>query len=238
MTHTLHRRPEQPSAAPYNPQYGASIPTGNPWDQRPSGGYQAPTAPQGSFGQAPFAPRPLAQPPLAQQFDFQPPRRNRTVLLLGGGAAAAVIALVVALIVVLATSNDGGSGGRDDTLIQAGDLTSEQSKPSNEPSDQPKSEPQGNAVEEEALQNMMNDFGAAVNTGDPNEWLQYHCSADRAILEKKDLSNLKMPPTESNGDIPLTDITIKGKRATADMYGEQLTFRKEDGDWKICLSDG
>lgn len=240
MTQTLHRSTERPYSASYNPQFGASIPAADPWDQPAQGQrFAAPRQPMHAAPYAPYQPQPqqppYAQQPYPQRFDFQaPPRNNKKLLLLGGGAAVAIVGLIVALIVVLATSN--GDGGPDDKLIPAGDLTSEPSKPAapSDTEDTPKSEP-STSDDEEAIQDMFDEFGAAVATGDPREWIPFHCKADREILDRANMSDLQKEPIPYSGSLPLDDIEVKGKRATAEFNNKPVKFVKESGDWKICM---
>jgi hypothetical protein len=248
MTQTLHRRPEQPHAAPYNPQYGASIPTSNPWDQAPNRRFDGPRPGNGHQFGGPVAPQHAPQPAyaqqaFAQQFDVKPPRTNRKVLLFGGGAVLAIVALVVALIVVLATGNAGSS--RHDELIQAGDLTSENSKPSKEPTSAPEPTsrqkptsapaPQSTTGDEQEIVQVVEDFTKAAITRVQALTLPYYCQANRDAILRSGETGVIVPTKNFDGSAP-TDIQVTGTHATGDLNGELIEFLKENGGWTICMT--
>ncbi|MGV9796989.1 Rv0361 family membrane protein [Mycobacterium sp. NPDC003449] len=192
---------------PYDPaQYGAPSPYGAP--QQPYGSPQPPYgATQFPYGYGgPQQGYPYPQPNPYPQ--PQPPGGNRTGLIVGG--------LVVGLVVLVAII-----GLVIAMMLPSGD--------------------------ERAIKQLFEDMGHS--TGKVDELKQYFCAQDQQFFIPIDTSALEelgieVPdiapenPAETAGGID--DIKVDGNEATAKVTAEggqyTIYFRKESGDWKVCLS--
>jgi hypothetical protein len=78
--------------------------------------------------------------------------------------------------------------------------------------------------------------------------MKFYCSEDQKIMKKYDPSILGssgagIPETTARPhSIEVTDVKVDGDRATAAITTDgqpdgAAYFRKEDGDWKLCMAD-
>ncbi|WP_273732349.1 DUF4878 domain-containing protein [Mycolicibacterium septicum] len=103
----------------------------------------------------------------------------------------------------------------------------------------------GSSSDERAIKQVFEDIG---ETGSTSESMQYFCAEDQQMLKKYESS---MPESfdadilEAKGrpdSVEITDVKVDGDRATATVTtdGEpdgSAYFRKEDGDWKLCMAE-
>ncbi|ANE81280.1 hypothetical protein A7U43_20090 [Mycobacterium adipatum] len=101
------------------------------------------------------------------------------------------------------------------------------------------------STDEAQIQQLVEDFSAAGNTGKFSELGQYFCAAEAgmfgALGELGDiLEGIDVPQGAPTTEITATDITVKGDVASAKMNGggpfDTAYFRKESGEWKVCMS--
>ncbi|BBX36121.1 hypothetical protein MMAG44476_03592 [Mycolicibacterium mageritense DSM 44476 = CIP 104973] len=199
-----------------------------PWQQQPPQQFGGPPQyqPPGPYGMPQYgAPQPYgAQPPYGgpQQFGApqqpygygMPPQHSgggRKGLIIGG-IAAAVLAVVIVVGIVL-------------FLVL---------RPS---------------ADERAIMNTLKDIGNAAP--DFSEMRQYYCQSDQEMFDLLDSNPLKdlgidielpkptlEPPTDS---AEFGDLQVNGNKATLPVKAKgqdgTLYFRKESGNWKLCMSD-
>lgn len=208
---------------PSGPQ-GSWDPNQNP--QQPPHAYEYPAYdtppqaqqpyPQQPYGQQPYGgvPYGYGTPPPGYPYGYppQPPKKNNSTWWILGGLASV---LIVAALVV---------GGV--FLFRSGDqiLVS---------------------TDEAQIQQLVEEFGAAGNTGKFSDLAQYFCAAEAgmfgALGELGDiLEGMDVPQSTSNTEVTATDIVVKGDVASAKMNAggpfDTAYFRKESGEWKVCMS--
>ncbi|MFV8142284.1 hypothetical protein ACNQR7_32475 [Mycolicibacterium senegalense] len=99
--------------------------------------------------------------------------------------------------------------------------------------------------DEQAIKNLLEDSGNA--SGSVSEAKQFLCAADQKMMESIDTSGLgdlgiDIPqPTAVAGGGEVSDVKVDGDKATAAVSAAGAThtihLRKEEGSWKICMSD-
>ena len=194
---------------PSEPGWQPGQPGGDPQQQPPAVPY--PAYPQ--YG----APPPYGYPPqqgYAYQYPYPappPPKRNRGWLI-GGGIAAVV--LVVALViggVLLFRANDTPAVSKDESEIQQ----------------------------------LVKDFNAAGSTGKFADIAQYFCKAEAGMFGAlgqlgEILGGIEAPSNAPKTEVTATDIKVRGEVASAHMNAggpfDTAYFRKESGEWKVCMS--
>jgi hypothetical protein len=194
---------------PSEPGWQPGQPGWDPQQQPPAVPY--PAYPQ--YG----APPPYGYPPqqgYAYQYPYPappPPKRNRGWLI-GGGIAAVV--LVIALViggVLLFRANDTPAVSKDESEIQQ----------------------------------LVKDFNAAGSTGKFADMAQYFCKAEAGMFGAlgqlgEILGGIEAPSNAPKTEVTATDITVRGEVASAHMNAggpfDTAYFRKESGEWKVCMS--
>ncbi|QRY43460.1 DUF4878 domain-containing protein [Mycolicibacterium boenickei] len=103
----------------------------------------------------------------------------------------------------------------------------------------------GSSSDERAIKQVFEDIS---ETGSASESMKYFCAEDQQMMKKYESSM----PGSFDADIPepagrpdsveVTDVKVDGDRATATVTtdGEpdgSAYFRKEDGDWKLCMAE-
>lgn len=209
----------------YPPQQpGPQGPGPQGWDPQGWNPQQAPAVPYPAYD----APPPYGHPPQTgygvppqggygypYQYPYPypaPPPKRRRGWLIGGAIAAVVvvIALVIGGIVVFR------SGG----VTQA-------------------------SKDESEIQQLVKDFNAAGSTGKFSDIAQYFCKAEAGMFGALSqlgeiLQGIEAPSTAPKADVTATDIKVKGDVASARMNTggpfDTAYFRKESGQWKVCMS--
>lgn len=101
------------------------------------------------------------------------------------------------------------------------------------------------STDETQIQELVEEFGAAGNTGKFSDLGQYFCAAEAgmfgALGELGDiLEGIDVPQTTPSAEVTATDIVVKGDVASAKMNAggpfDTAYFRKESGEWKVCMS--
>lgn len=101
------------------------------------------------------------------------------------------------------------------------------------------------STDETQIQELVQEFGAAGNTGKFSDLGQYFCAAEAgmfgALGELGDiLEGMDVPQSTQTTEVTATDITVKGDVASAKMNAggpfDTAYFRKESGEWKVCMS--
>lgn len=210
--------PQQPGPqGPWGPQQQGSW---DPQQQQPPQAYEYPAydvpPPAQSYGQQPYgqAPYGYVTPPPGYPYGYppQPPKKSKSTWWILGGVASV---LIVAALVV---------GGV--FLFRSGDqiLVS---------------------TDEAQIQQLVEEFGAAGNTGKFSDLGQYFCAAEAgmfgALGELGDiLEGMDVPQSTQTSEVTATDIKVKGDVASAKMNAggpfDTAYFRKESGEWKVCMS--
>jgi hypothetical protein len=206
--------PQQPGPqGPWGPQQQGS------WDpqqqQPPPQAYEYPAydvpPPAQPYGQQPYG---YGAPPPGYPYGYppQPPKKsNGTWWILGGLASVLIVAALVVGGVFLFRSGDQILVSTDETQIQE----------------------------------LVQEFGAAGNTGKFSDLGQYFCAAEAgmfgALGELGDiLEGMDVPQSTQTTEVTATDITVKGDVASAKMNAggpfDTAYFRKESGEWKVCMS--
>ena len=194
---------------PSEPGWQPGQPGWDPQQQPPAVPY--PAYPQ--YG----APPPYGYPPqqgYAYPYPYPappPPKRNRGWLI-GGGIAAVV--LVIALVI----------GG---VLLFRANNTPAVSK------------------DESEIQQLVKDFNAAGSTGKFADMAQYFCKAEAGMFGAlgqlgEILGGIEAPSNAPKTEVTATDIKVRGEVASAHMNAggpfDTAYFRKESGEWKVCMS--
>ena len=206
--------PQQPGPqGPWGPQQQGS------WDpqqqQQPPQAYEYPAydvpPPAQPYGQQPYG---YGAPPPGYPYGYppQPPKKsNGTWWILGGLASVLIVAALVVGGVFLFRSGD-------QILV---------------------------STDEAQIQQLVEEFGAAGNTGKFSDLGQYFCAAEAgmfgALGELGDiLEGMDVPQSTQTTEVTATDITVKGDVASAKMNAggpfDTAYFRKESGEWKVCMS--
>ncbi|MGK2865360.1 MAG: Rv0361 family membrane protein [Mycobacterium sp.] len=101
------------------------------------------------------------------------------------------------------------------------------------------------STDETQIQELVEEFGAAGNTGKFSDLGQYFCAAEAgmfgALGELGDiLEGMDVPQSTPSTEVTATDIEVKGDVASAKMNAggpfDTAYFRKESGEWKVCMS--
>jgi hypothetical protein len=101
------------------------------------------------------------------------------------------------------------------------------------------------STDETQIQQLVEEFGAAGNTGKFSDLGQYFCAAEAgmfgALGELGDiLEGMDVPQSTQTSEVTATDIKVKGDVASAKMNAggpfDTAYFRKESGEWKVCMS--
>ncbi len=202
--------PQQPGPqGPWGPEQG-------PEQQPPTYDYPAYEAPPGQpYGQPPYGAQPYgygAVPPgYPYPYPPQPPKKsNATWWILGGVASVLVIAALVVGGMFLFRSGD-------EILV---------------------------STDEAEIAQLVEDFGAAGNSGDFSELGRYFCAAEAGMFSAlgelgQILQGFEMPGIPTT-EVTASDIQVKGEVASARMSDagafDTAYFRKEAGEWKVCMS--
>lgn len=188
-----------------------------PWDpqQQPPQAYEYPAydvpPPVPPYGQQPYG-YAAAPPGYPYGYPPQPPKKsNGTWWILGGLASLLIVTALVVGGVFLFRSGD-------QMLV---------------------------STDEAQIQQLVEEFGAAGNTGKFSDLGQYFCAAEAgmfgALGELGDiLEGVDVPQSTQTAEVTATDITVKGDVASAKMNAggpfDTAYFRKESGEWKVCMS--
>ena len=195
------------------PAYGA--PQYDPYPGQQAYGYpQQPVYGQQQYGQPQYGQPQFGQQPYGygpQGYPHpQPPSGNKKGLIIGGAIAAAIILVAIS--------------GRVVVLL----LPSQSS-------------------DQKAIQQLLKDVGSTSNFSTALE--NYFCAGDQALFDMSALEELGIdpslidnPPMETpDENATIGDITVDGDTATAKVESRGGTgtmhFRKESGEWKVCMSD-
>lgn len=198
--------------APQQPYGAPQPPYGAPQYGAPGQPYGAPQQPYGSPQQpygAPQQPYGYGAPQPGYPYPQpQPAGGNRKGLIIGG-VVAAVVALVVIVGIVIVMMMPSGDERAIGKLLQDVGAT--------------------------------DDFSAALD--------QYFCAGDKELFNFSALEELGIEPPDINSlpmekpdeSATIGDIKVDGDTATAKIDSETgsgtMYFRKESGDWKICMTD-
>lgn len=141
----------------------------------------------------------------------QPPKKNNALWWIVGGA---VSVMVIAALVV---------GGV--FLVRGGDIIV--------------------SSDETEIKELVEEFSAAGSTGKFSEMGRYFCAAEAGMFSAlgelgQILEGIEIPQTAPTTGLSATDIVVKGDVASATMETggpfETAYFRKENGEWKVCMS--
>lgn len=199
---------------PSEPGWQPGQPGWDPQQQPPAVPY--PAYPQ--YGAPQYGAPPQYGYPPQQGYAYQypypappPPKRRRGWLI--GGSIAAVV-LVIALViggVLLFRANDTPAVSKDESEIQQ----------------------------------LVKDFNAAGSTGKFADIAQYFCKAEAGMFGAlgqlgEILGGIEVPNSAPKTEVTATDIKVKGEVASAHMNAggpfDTAYFRKESGEWKVCMS--
>ncbi|MGW0158128.1 Rv0361 family membrane protein [Mycobacterium sp. NPDC003323] len=182
-----------------------------PWDphQQQPQAYEYPEYPV--YGAQPYG---YGVPPAGYPYPYapQPPKKSNRALWIVGGALS--LLLVAALVVggVFLLRNG-------DEIVISGD--------------------------EAEIKQLVEDFSAAGNTGSFSDLGQYFCAAEAGMFSALSelgqiLEGIEIPQGAAPTELSATNIQIKGEVASATMDSggpfETAYFRKENGEWKVCMS--
>jgi hypothetical protein len=219
--------PRQPPPGPGYPAQGPGYAHGYPapYPQYPQ--YPQPQpgyGPQGyGYPAQPGYGYPPQQPPGAGYpgQGYPPPKSGGSGKwwLIGGAAVLAIIGVV--LTIALANTSD-GKGPNPTAAHSTG------------------------SSDEDQIRSLM-----STPASDPHDMEQRFCKNDREVFDKLGgLGSLDVPgdsTTKINGDVSITDIKVVGDKATARVEisgngnsgipNSTIYFRKESGDWKLCMTD-
>lgn len=172
---------------------------------------------------------PPQQPPYQQPYQppygygmppqgyYPPPKPGGNRPLLIFGAVAVVALLVVVGIVAVVASSDGS-----DSRTASRSATSS---------------------DEEAIRALL-EAPSLDSDSDISDALPYFCEADQELLRKIDdlgVASKDIVGQEPDRSTTVGDIEVNGDKATAQIENSagpgKMYFRKEAGEWKICMSD-
>jgi hypothetical protein len=201
--------PQQPGPqGPWGPEQGSQ-------QQPPTYDYPAYEVPPPAYGQHPYGGVPSGYGAIPPGYPYpyapQPPKKsNTTWWILGGVASVLVIAALVVGGIFLFRSGD-------DILV---------------------------STDEAQIEQLVEDFGAAGNSGNFSELGQYFCAAEAGMFSAlgelgQILQGIEMPGVPTS-EVTASDIEVKGEVASARMSDagpfDIAYFRKEAGEWKVCMS--
>jgi hypothetical protein len=137
--------------------------------------------------------------------------------LIGGLAVVVVIALVVGVVLVTRSSDNATPAPSASGSSNSG-------------------------AEEDEIRQLFDEI-AANSSAELADVVQYFCAEDRKLLESVgDLGQFDIPVQDSGSahEAQISDIEVDGNEATArvdtDMGGGTMYFRKEAGEWKLCMT--
>ncbi|MDX1874790.1 hypothetical protein SBI67_21940 [Mycolicibacterium sp. 120266] len=140
-----------------------------------------------------------------------PPTRNRGWLIGGGIAAVLLVAVLVVGGVLLLRSGGPAQASKD----------------------------------EREIKQLVQDFNAAGSSGKFTDLAQYFCKAEAGMFGAlgqlgEILQGIEIPSSAPKTEVTATDIKVKGDVASAHMNAggpfDTAYFRKESGQWKVCMS--
>jgi hypothetical protein len=175
-------------------------------------GYGAPAQPPGYGIQPPGYGIPAPGYPYAYPGAPPPKKSNRTCWILGGLTSLLIVAALVVCGMFLV---------RGDGVVVSSD--------------------------EAEIKQLVEEFSAAGNTGKFADLGQYFCKAEAGMFGMlgelgEILQGIEIPQNVPTTDVTATDIEVKGDVATAKMGSggpfDTAYFRKEAGEWKVCMSAG
>jgi len=192
---------------PSPPGYDYAPPPGYGYPPPPGYGYQPP-----AYGYP---------PPPGGGYPPPPPSGGPGKwLLIGGLAVVVVIALVVGVVLVTRSSDNA----------------------THSPSASGSSGSSSSGGEEDEIRQLFDEI-AANSSAELADVVQYFCAEDRKLLESVgDLGQFDIPVEDSGSahEAQISDIEVDGNEATArvdtDMGGGTMYFRKEAGEWKLCMT--
>lgn len=219
--------PAQPTGYPAAPGYPGAYPQG----AYPQGGYQ-----QGPYQQGPYQQGPYPQGPgYPMQPGYPPgfpgpnaPKPNNTKWWLIGGLSILVVVGVALAGVIWVNSGDSGTSTAQHSGFGSGSGDSGSS-------------------DEAQIRSLLTNLGS-----DGSDFMQsmrqHSCAKDAQLYDKIGaIGPIKVPDSSSSGTgatATISNIEVTGSKATADLTTGNaarppltLYFRKESGDWKICMSD-
>jgi hypothetical protein len=209
--------PQQPAVGPgypAGPGYAQPYPQQYPQYGAPGYGPQGPGYP---YGAAPGYGHPGSYPGPVQAYPAPKSGGALKWWLIGGAAVLAVVGVVLSI--VFANTGTGPN---------------------------PIASRTGGSSDEEQIRTLM-----STPASNPQEMEQRFCRNDREVFDKLGgLGSLDVPgdsSTKVNGDVSITDIKVTGDKATAKVEisgngnsgipNSTIYFRKESGDWKLCMTD-
>ncbi|BBX30604.1 hypothetical protein B7435_23975 [Mycolicibacterium peregrinum] len=210
--------PQQPYGGqqPYGAQqpYGTQPPFGQqPYGTQPPFGQQPYGAPQPYGAQQPYgSPSPYGAPsPYGYGTPPQPPTNSKRPIVLLAAIGGVIILGVVGI--MFFTGGIGGIGGSSD---------------------------------QRAIERLFKDM--AETDGSLSATKKFFCAADQKYMKAVDPKVLEElgidvpePTTKPTGSVEITDVKVDGDKATAtvtaDGQSDTVHFRKEGGEWKMCMSD-
>lgn len=101
------------------------------------------------------------------------------------------------------------------------------------------------STDETQIEQLVEEFGAAGNTGKFSDLGQYFCAAEAGMFGAlgelgEILEGIDVPQPTASPEVTATDIVVKGEVASAKMNAggpfDTAYFRKESGEWKVCMS--
>lgn len=227
--------PEFPDVQPWpgeQPAFGSGYPAGPSY---PALGYapgypQQPGYPQGLYPQGAYPPPGYPIPPgYPMQPGFppgQPPApKNNKWWLIGGLSAVVVVGVVLAAVLGFSYLDNAKSGT---STAQGTDGSS-------------------SASDESQIRSLLTNLGA-----DGSNFTQTmranSCAKDQQLWDEiGNMGPIQVPgggSSKKGGKATISNIEVDGNKATAQLTTEGATtrsltiyFRKESGEWKICMSD-
>ena len=104
----------------------------------------------------------------------------------------------------------------------------------------------GGSSDQRAIERLFKDM--AETDGSMSATKKFFCAADQKMMNSIDPKVLEElgvevpePTTTPTGSVEITDVKVDGDKATAtvtsDGRSDTVHFRKEGGDWKMCMAD-
>ena len=99
--------------------------------------------------------------------------------------------------------------------------------------------------DEAEIQQLVQEFSAAGNSGQFADLGRFFCAAEAGMFGALGelgqlLEGIDIPETAPTVEVSATDIQVKGDVASATLATggpfETAYFRKESGEWKVCMS--
>lgn len=224
--------PQQPPEGYGQPAYGPPA-YGQPAYGQPAYGqpaYGQPTYGQPGYGYPGYGPPPGY--PMGPGFPGQPgfpppppPNNTRKWALIGSGIFAVVLVIGVVFALVMSRSDSGS--GSDTASSSGGEVTNGAS-----------------SSDQEKIRDLMT---SQIDTFD--DFKAHSCANDVKLYDKVPSIAGKFGKGGSAGDAgpgstkraEITDIDVNGDRATVNVSSStgvtNVPLRKEDGEWKFCMTD-